>query len=37
MLPFGKIRSEILNNIILKNISVNDPKIVVGPKEGFDA
>ncbi|HII68064.1 MULTISPECIES: AIR synthase family protein [Thermococcus] len=37
MLPFGKIRSEVLNNIILKNISVNDPKIVFGPKEGFDA
>jgi len=37
MLPFGKIRSEVLNNIILKNIRVNDPKIVVGPKEGFDA
>ena len=37
MLPLGKIRGEVLNKIILRNINIEDPKVVIGPREGFDA
>ncbi|AHF79776.1 AIR synthase family protein [Thermococcus paralvinellae] len=37
MLPLGKIRSEVLNELILHNLNIEDPKVVIGPREGFDA
>ncbi|HIH73185.1 MAG: Hydrogenase expression/formation protein HypE [Thermococcales archaeon 44_46] len=37
MLPLGKIRNEVLRKIILSDLPIDDEKIVVGPKEGFDA
>lgn len=37
MLPPGKVRNEILRKIILPDLPLDDGKIVVGPKEGFDA
>ncbi|AIF68960.1 hydrogenase assembly protein HupF [Palaeococcus pacificus DY20341] len=37
MLPLGKVRSEILNEIILNNVGIEDLKIVIGPREGFDS
>ncbi|ALM74337.1 AIR synthase family protein [Thermococcus barophilus] len=37
MLPLGKIRSEVLNEIILDNLNIKDPKVFIGPREGFDA
>ena len=37
MLPLGKIRSEILKEIVLKNLPLDDTKIIYGPREGFDS
>lgn len=36
MLPLGKLRSEILNEI-LRDIPSSDPKVIFGPREGFDS
>jgi len=37
VLPLGKLRNETLKEIILPNLGIKNSKIVVGPKEGFDA
>lgn len=37
MLPLGKLRNVTLKEIVLPNLGVKNPKIVVGPREGFDA
>ncbi|RLF89863.1 hydrogenase assembly protein HupF [Thermococci archaeon] len=36
MLPLGKLRSEVLNEI-LKDIPSSDSKVIIGPREGFDS
>jgi len=37
MLPLGKVRNEILKKVILENLPITDDKVLIGPKEGFDA
>ncbi|ASJ03202.1 hydrogenase assembly protein HupF [Thermococcus profundus] len=37
MLPAGKLRNEILREIVFQNLGVEDPKVVYSPKEGFDS
>lgn len=37
MLPLGKLRNEILREVILENLPITDDKVLIGPKEGFDA
>lgn len=36
-LPIGKLRNEILKEVIFPNLGIEDSKVVIGPKEGFDA
>ncbi|WP_048149063.1 AIR synthase family protein [Palaeococcus ferrophilus] len=36
MLPLGKLRSDVLNEI-LERLEINDGKVVIGPREGFDS
>ncbi len=36
-LPPGKLRNEILREVVFPNLGVEDPKVIYGPREGFDA
>ncbi|WP_457742266.1 AIR synthase family protein [Thermococcus sp.] len=37
MLPLGKLRNDVLREIIFPNLGVTDKKVIYGPKEGFDS
>jgi hydrogenase expression/formation protein HypE len=36
-LPPGKIRNDILREVVFPNLGTDDPRVVYGPKEGFDS
>ncbi len=36
-LPPGKLRNELLREVIFPNLGVEDGKVIYGPKEGFDS
>ncbi|WP_297480187.1 AIR synthase family protein [Thermococcus sp.] len=36
-LPFGKLRNELLREVIFPNLGIEDGKVIYGPKEGFDS
>lgn len=37
MLPPGKLRNDILREVVFPNLGVEDSKVVYGPREGFDS
>ena len=37
MLPFGKLRNDVLREVVFPNLGVKDAKVVYGPREGFDS
>ncbi len=37
MLPQGKLRNDILREVVFPNLGVEDSKVVYGPREGFDS
>ncbi|MEO2152513.1 MAG: AIR synthase related protein, partial [Thermococcus sp.] len=37
MLPFGKLRNDVLREVVFPNLGVGDAKVVYGPREGFDS
>ena len=37
MLPLGKLRNDVLGEIIFPNLGVEDAKVVYGPRAGFDS
>ncbi len=37
MLPLGKLRNELLREVIFPNLGAEDSAVVYGPKEGFDS
>ena len=36
-LPLGKLRNEVLKEVVFPNLGVEDAKVVYGPREGFDS
>ena len=36
-LPAGKLRNEVLREVVFPNLGVEDAKVVYGPREGFDS
>ena len=36
-LPLGKLRNDVLRDVVFSNLGVEDVRIVYGPREGFDA
>ncbi|NJE06054.1 hydrogenase assembly protein HupF [Thermococcus sp. M36] len=36
-LPPGKLRNKILREVVFPNLGVEDPKVIYGPREGFDS
>ncbi|KUH32204.1 hydrogenase assembly protein HupF [Thermococcus celericrescens] len=36
-LPLGKIRNDVLHDVVFPNLGVEDMKVVYGPREGFDS
>ena len=36
-LPLGKLRNDVLKDVVFSNLGIKDMKIVYGPREGFDA
>ncbi len=37
MLPVGKLRNDVLREVIFPNLGVEDAKVIHGPREGFDS
>ncbi|GAB6135001.1 AIR synthase family protein [Thermococcus prieurii] len=37
MLPPGKLRNDVLREVIFPNLGVEDAKVIYGPREGFDS
>ena len=37
MLPLGKLRNNVLREVIFQNLGIEDAKVVYGPREGFDS
>jgi hydrogenase expression/formation protein HypE len=37
MLPSGKLRNEVLREVVFPNLGIEDSKVVYGPREGFDS
>ncbi|WP_099211530.1 AIR synthase family protein [Thermococcus henrietii] len=37
MLPPGKLRNDVLREVIFQNLGIEDAKVIHGPKEGFDS
>ncbi|ASJ09186.1 hydrogenase assembly protein HupF [Thermococcus siculi] len=36
-LPPGKLRNEVLREVVFPNLGVEDPQLIYGPREGFDS
>ncbi len=36
-LPTGKLRNDILRDVVFQNLGVDDERVVIGPREGFDS
>ncbi|AFL94318.1 hydrogenase expression/formation protein HypE 1 [Thermococcus cleftensis] len=36
-LPPGKLRNDVLREVVFPNLGIEDPKIIHGPREGFDS
>ncbi len=36
-LPLGKLRNEVLRELVFPNLGVEDGKVIYGPREGFDS
>ena len=36
-LPAGKLRNEVLRDVVFPNLGVEDARVIYGPKEGFDS
>ncbi len=36
-LPVGKLRNEVLRNVVFPNLGLEDAKVIYGPREGFDS
>ncbi len=36
-LPTGKLRNEVLREVVFPNLGVEDEKVIYGPREGFDS
>lgn len=37
MLPPGKLRNELLREVVFPNLGIEDSKVIYGPREGFDS
>jgi hydrogenase maturation factor len=37
MLPSGKLRNDVLREVIFSNLGIEDAKVIYGPREGFDS